>query len=61
MKELFPLKSQKGFPGGSEVKASACNAEDLGLIPESERSPGEGNGNSLPCSWLENFMDRGSW
>ena len=36
MKELFPLKSQKGFPGGSEVKASACNAEDLGLIPESE-------------------------
>ena len=33
MKELFPLKSQKGFPGGSEVKASACNAEDLGLIP----------------------------
>ena len=47
MKELFPLKSQKGFPGGSEVKASACNAEDLGLIPESERSPGEGNGKPL--------------
>ena len=36
MKELFPLKSQKGFPGGSKVKASACNAGDLGLIPESE-------------------------
>ena len=50
MKELFPLKSQKGFPGGSEVKASACNAEDLGLIPESERSPGEGNGNPLQYS-----------
>ena len=52
MKELFPLKSQKGFPGGSEVKASACNAEDLGLIPESERSPGEGNGNPLQYSCL---------
>ena len=34
-----------GFPGGSEVKASACNAGDLGLIPGSGRSPGEGNGN----------------
>ena len=54
MKELFPLKSQKGFPGGSEVKASACNAEDLGLIPESERSPGEGNGSPLQYSCLEN-------
>jgi len=36
-----------GFPGGSELKASACNAGDLGLIPESGRSPGEGNGNPL--------------
>ena len=36
-----------GFPGGSEVKASACNAGDLGLIPGSRRSPGEGNGNPL--------------
>ena len=35
------------FPGGSEVKASACNAGDLGLIPGSGRSPGEGNGNPL--------------
>ena len=61
MKELFPLKSQKGFPGGSEVKASACNAEDLGLIPESERSPGEGNGNPLQYSRLENPMDGGAW
>ena len=34
-----------GFPGGSEVKASARNAGDLGLIPGSGRSPGEGNGN----------------
>ena len=36
-----------GFPGGSEVKASACNAGDLGSIPESGRSSGEGNGNPL--------------
>ena len=61
MKELFPLKSQKGFPGGSEVKASACNAEDSGLIPESGRAPGEGNGNPLQYSCLENPMDRGAW
>ena len=43
-----------GFPGGSEVKASACNAGDLGSIPESGRSPGEGNGNPLQYSCLEN-------
>ena len=36
-----------GFPGGSEVKASACNAGDLGSIPGSGSSPGEGNGNPL--------------
>ena len=39
----------KGY-GGSEVKASACNAGDLGSIPESGRSPGEGNGNPTPVS-----------
>ena len=39
MKELFPLKSQKGFPGGSEVKASACNAEDLGLFSLGREDP----------------------
>ena len=50
-----------GFPGGSEVKASACNAEDLGLIPGSGRSPGEGNGNPLQYSCLENPMDGGAW
>ena len=40
-----------GFPGGSEVKASACNAGDLGSIPGLGRSPGEGNGYPLqhPC------------
>ena len=49
------------FPGGSEVKASACNVGDLGSIPGSGRSPGEGNGNSLQYSCLENPMDRGAW
>ena len=60
MKELFPLKSQKGFPGGSEVKASTCNVGDLGSIPGSGRSPGEGNGNSLQYPCLENPMDGGA-
>ena len=50
-----------GFPGGSEVKVSACNAEDLGSIPGSGRSPGEGNGNPLQYSCLENTMDGGAW
>ena len=49
------------FPGGSEVKASACNAGDLGLIPGSGRSPGEGNGNPLQYSGLENPTDREAW
>ena len=48
-----------GFPGGSGSKESTCNAEDLGLIPESGRSPGEGNGYPLQYSSLENSMDRG--
>ena len=46
-----------GFPGGSDGKASACNAGDLGLIPGSGRCPGEGNGNPLQHSCLENPMD----
>ena len=49
-----------GFPGGSEVKPFACNSGDQGSIPGSGRSPGEGNGNSLQCSCLENPMDRGA-
>ena len=48
-------------PGGSDVKASAYNAGDLGLIPGLGRSPGEGNGNPLQYSCLENPMDRGAW
>ena len=50
-----------GFPGGSEVKPSACNAGDLGSIPGLGRSPGEGNGNPLQYSRLENPMDKGAW
>ena len=50
-----------GFPGGSEVKASASNAGDPGPIPGSGRSPGKGNGNPLQYSCLENPMDRGAW
>ena len=51
------------FPGGSDGKASACNAGDLGLISGLGRSPGEGNGNPLQYSCLENPTDRGysSW
>ena len=50
-----------GFPGGSEIKGSACNVGDLGSIPGSGRSPGEGNGNPLQYSCLENPMDGGAW
>ena len=46
-----------GFPGGSEVKASACHVGDLGSIPGLGRSPGEGKGYSLQYSGLENSMD----
>ena len=55
------LGFSKGFPGGSEVKVSACSAGDLGSIPGSGRSPGEGNGNPLQYSCLENPMDGGAW
>ena len=51
---LYP----EGIPGDSEVKASACNAVDLGLIPGSGRSLGEGNGNSLQYSCLGNLVER---
>ena len=49
-----------GFPGGLEDKASAHNAGDLGSIPGYGRSPGEGNGNPLQYSCLENPMDGGA-
>ena len=50
-----------GFPGSSDGKETACNAGDLGLIPGSGRVPGEGNGNPLQYSYLENPKDRGAW
>ena len=50
-----------GFPGSSGYKESACNAEDLSLIPGSGRSPGEGNSNALQDSCLESSMNRGAW
>ena len=46
-----------GFPGGSDNKASACNAGDPGLIPGLGRSPGEENGNPFQYSCLEDSMD----
>ena len=46
---------------GSEVKASACNAGVPGSIPGSGRSPGEGNGNPLQYSCLENPIEGGAW
>ena len=50
-----------GFPGGPEVKASACSAGDPGSIPEWGKSPGEGNGSPLQYSCLENPMEEGAW
>ena len=43
------------------MQETTCRARDLGLIPGSERFPGEGNGNPLQYSCLENSMDRGAW
>ena len=51
----------RGFPSGLDGKAYAWNARDLGSIPGSGRCPGEGNGNPLQYSCLENSMDGGTW
>ena len=50
-----------GFPENSVVKHLPANAEGMGLTPGSGKSPGEGNGNPLPYSCLENSIDRGVW
>ena len=50
-----------GFPAASDGKVSPCNVRDQGSIPGSGRSPGEGNGNPLQYSCLENPMHRGAW
>ena len=56
------MKNTVGFmPGGSDGKESACNAGNLGSIPGLGRIPGEGNGNPLQYSCLENPMGRGVW
>ena len=55
------IDSKVGFPDGSDGKESACSAGDPGLISGLERAPGEGNGNPLQYSCLENPMDRGAW
>ena len=57
-KQLIQLS---GFPHGSVSKESACNAEDLGLIPRLGRSPRDGNGDPLQYSCLENLISRGAW
>ena len=55
------IEEWKGFPGGSDDTESACKVGEPGLIPGSGRSPGEGNGNPLQYSCLENPMDKGAW
>ena len=60
-KILLKIFASMCFPGGSEGKASAYSAGDLGSIPGSGRSPGEGNGNPLQYSCLENPMDGEAW
>ena len=54
----YQIHRGKGFLRSSVGKESACNAGDLGSVPKSGRSPGEGNGNPLQYSCLENPTDR---
>ena len=56
-----PSSALEGFPGGSVVKSMPADAGEAGSISRSRRSPGEGNGNPLQYSYLENPMDRGGW
>ena len=57
----FPVSNHRnGCPSGSDSKESACNMEDLGSVPGLKRSPGEGHGNPLQYSCLENPVDRGA-
>ena len=58
---LMLISKFHNFPGGSDSKMSAYNAGDPVSIPGSGRSPGEGNGNPLQYSCLENPMDGGAW
>ena len=56
-KQMRGIKRKKGFPGGSASKESPCSVGDLGPTPVVGRSPGDGNGNSLQYSCLENSLD----
>ena len=58
---LTNCRCGKGFPGGSDGKASACNAGDPGSVPGSGRAPAVGNSNPLQSSCLENSVDTGAW
>ena len=55
------MPNDRKTTGGSDDKESICNARDLDSIPGLGRSPGEGNGNPLQYSCLENPMERGAW
>ena len=59
--QFKPEYIYSGFPGGLVAKNLPTDAEDAGLIPESGRSPGEGNGNLLQYSCLGNPMERRAW
>ena len=59
--KVFNVKEFMAFTCSSVSKESACNAGEPGSIPGSGRTPGEGNGNLLQYSCLENPMDRGAW
>ena len=61
MEEMLDTILNVWLPGGSDGKAFSYNEGDLGSIPGSGRSPGEGNDNPLQYSCLENPMDRGAW
>ena len=58
---IIYIHNKWGFLGGSVVKNPPANAGHMGLIPDPGRSPGEGNGNPLQYSCLENPMDGGAW
>ena len=58
---IYIYSSYIGFSGGSDSKESSHNVEDPELIPGLEKSPGEGNGNPLQYSCLENSVNRGAW
>ena len=58
---LISTRQEKELPQWLSSKESACNAGYAGLIPESGRGHGKGNGNQLQYSCLENLMDRGPW